>query len=75
MGEGAQRVEVNLVRDTGISTGRLDGFTAVVPTVSSACGARIWPHSKLTINGTGLDIGTSTRITLDEARGLECRDM
>ena len=45
MGEGAQRVEVNLVRDTGISTGRLDGFTAVVPTVSSACGARICPHS------------------------------
>ena len=31
--------------------------------------------AKLTINGTGLDIGTSTRITLDEARRLECRDM
>ena len=33
MGEGAQRVEVNLVRDAGIRTGRLDGFMVVLPTV------------------------------------------
>ena len=77
MGEGAQRVEVNLMRDAGISTSRLDGFMVVLPTVSSVEPAfgPIAGGSKLTINGTGLDIGTSTRITLDEARELECRDM
>ena len=54
MGEGAQRVEVNLVRDTRISTGRLDGFTVVVPTVSSVEPAfgPIAGGSRLTINGT-----------------------
>ena len=77
MGEGAQRVEVNLVRDAGIRTGRRDGFMVVLPTVSSVEPAfgPIAGGTRLTINGTGLDIGTSTRITLDEARGLECRDM
>ena len=33
---------------------------------SEQCGASIWPHSRrqyrLTINGTGLDMGTSTRM-------------
>ena len=77
MGEESQRVEVNLVRDAGIRTGRLDGFMVVLPTVSSVEPAfgPIAGGSRLTINGTGLDIGTSTRIILDEARGLECRDM
>ena len=74
MGLGAQRVEVNLMRDAGIRTGRRDGFMVVLPTVSSVKPAfgSIEGGSRLTINGTGLDIGTSTRITLD---GLECRDM
>ena len=77
MGDGAQKVEVNLVRDAGIRTGRLDGFMVVVPTVSSVEPAfgPIAGGTRLTINGTGLDIGTSTRIILDEARGLECEDM
>ena len=77
MEKGAQRVEVNLVRNAGIRTGRLDGFMVVLPTVSSVEPAfgPIAGGSRLTINGTGLDIGTSTRITLDEARELECRDM
>ena len=77
MGKGAQRVEVNLVRDAGRSTGRHDGFMVVLPTVSSVEPAfgPMAGGTRLTINGTGLDIGTSTRITPDESRGLECRDM
>ena len=77
MGDGAQKVEVNLLRDAGIRTGRLGGFMVVVPTVSSVEPAfgPIAGGTRLTINGTGLDIGTSTRIILDEARGLECEDM
>ena len=74
MQEGPQRVEVSIMDSSGITTGR---FMVVLPTVSSVEPAfgPIAGGSRLTINGTGLDIGASTRITLDEARGLECRDM
>ena len=78
MAPGAQQLFISLRKDSGIvNVSATQQFMVVLPTLISVepSFGPIAGGSTLTVRGTGLNIGNSAMVRLDEAAGPECSIM